>query len=278
MTTPTAAELIARIRHNPELLESIRQQLNLEAGYDKYLPRTQYPNAERDAEIAAKIHAGTHTHAQVAIEYQLSLPRIAQIMATRPNPNPEGKVNPNAERDQTIAKRVWEGEARRDIAIEYQLSVGRVNQIMAQYPNPNPTRVNPNAERDRLILDAARNKVPRAEIARKHNLSVIRVNQIVGAAPKVKKMTRAEKTAEALRKYDDYEDLTFEDECLIMLAKYDTIARRITQRIIEGANMPVLFDWEYPADCTGGDIKWTIEHYQAIAEMMYHFESGIWRM
>ena len=162
--------------------------------------------------------------------------------------------------------------------MEYQLSLPRINQIMQLHPNPNPTRVNPNAERDRLILDAARNKVPRAEIARKHNLSVIRVNQIVGAAPKVKKLTRAEKIAEALRKYDAYEDLTFEDECLIMLAKYDTIARRITQRIIEGANMGVLFDWEYPADCTGGDIKWTIEHYQAIAEMMYHFESGIWKL
>lgn len=188
-----------------------------------------------------------------------------------------GKRPSNTERDKTIAQRVWNGENRRDIAVEYQLSLPRIHQILAQYPNPNPVKVSPNAERDRLILDDARKKVPRAEIARKHGLSVIRVNQIVGSVPKPKKMTLVEKTAEAMRKYDAWEDMTFEEECLIMLSKYDTVARRITQEMIEGATPHALHQWDYPADCTGSDINWTPEHYQAIAEMMYDFEVGYWR-
>lgn len=276
MTNPTAAALIDRIRDNPELMEAIRQQLNKEAGVTTPVIPKQYPNAERDAEIAAKVHAGA-THASVAREYNLSLNRVSQIMSTRPNPNPE-KRSPNAERDQAIAKKVWEGTARRDVAAEYGLSVIRVNQILAQYPNPNPVKVNPHAERNRLILDEARNKVPRAVIAKKYGLSLIRINQIVGAEPKVKKLTRAERTAEALRKYDAFEELTFEDDCLIMLAKYEPTARAITQSIVGGMTPKLTHTWEYPEDCTGGDIKWTPEHYEAIANIMYDFNAGLWKM
>lgn len=276
MTAPTAADLINRIRSNPELMEDIRQQLNLEAGYDKHPITPQYKKTLRDAEIAAKVHAGA-THAKVAIEYQLSLPRIAQIMRMHPNPNPEGKVNPNLERDQAIAKKIWEGTARRDVAAEYGLSMARINQIAAQYPNPNPVKVNPHAERNRLILDEARKKVPRAVIAKKYGLSLIRINQIVGAEPKPKKLTYAERVAELMRKYDAFEDLTFEDECMIMIVKYEKIAREITQAIVDKESLDVLFKWAYPADCTGGDITWTPEHYVAIANLMYDFNVGVWK-
>lgn len=231
MTTPTALALIDKLRHTPEILEAIRQQLNIEAKNNSPVtdetPRIyKTPNKDRDAEIVAKVHAGTHTRAQIAMEYQLSLPRI--------------------------------------------------NQIMQLHPNPNPIRVNPNAERDRLILDDARKKVPRAEIARKHGLSVIRVNQIVGAAPKVKKMTFAERCTEAMRKYDSWEDLTFEDECLVLITKYEPWARQLTQMMIEGAT-PETLTYDFAPDCTGSDIAWSAQHFEAVSAMMYHFETGIWR-
>lgn len=232
MTTPTALALIDKLRHTPEVLEAIRQQLNIEANDTTSLvekPKSNRPdNTQRDAEIVAKVHAGTHTRADIAREYQLSLPRI--------------------------------------------------NQIMQLHPNPNPVKVNPHAERNRLILDEARKKVPRAVIAKKYGLSVIRINQIVGAEPKVKKLTRAERTAEALRKYDAFEALTFEDDCFIMLAKYEPTARAITQAIVDGMTPKLTHTWEYPEDCTGGDIKWTPEHYEAIANIMYDFDAGIWKM
>jgi hypothetical protein len=276
MTAPTTADLLSRLRSNPELMEELRLALNKEAGYDKHTITPQYKKTLRDAEIAAKVHAGA-THAKVAIEYQLSLPRIAQIMRMHPNPNPDGKVNPNLERDQAIAKKIWEGVARRDVAAEYGLSMARIHQIAAQYPNPNPVRVNPNAERNRLILDEARKKVPRAVIAQKYGLSLIRINQIVGAEPKPKKMTYGERVAEAMRKYDAWEDLTFDEECLIMVTKYEPLARKITQEIVEGATPQVMLQWGYPADCTGNDIAWTPEHYKAIASMMYDFNVGLWK-
>lgn len=230
MTTPTALALIDKLRHQPEILEAIRQQLNIEAKDNSQLTAKPAPiykrnNTQRDAEIVAKLHAGTHTRAQIAAEYQLSLPRI--------------------------------------------------NQIMQMHPNPNPTRVNPNAERDRLILDAARNKVPRAEIARQHNLSVIRVNQIVGAAPKPKAPTFADRVADALRKYDNFDDMTIQEECLVMVGKYEPIARRITQDLLDGMGLQQLED-KYPADMTG-DIPWTAEHYRQVASIMYNFETGAWR-
>lgn len=231
MTTTTALALIDKLRHTPEILEAIRQQLNIEANDTTSLVEKAKPprpnNASRDAEIVSKVHAGTHTRADIAREYQLSLPRI--------------------------------------------------NQIMQLHPNPNPAKVNPHADRNAKIIAKAKAKVPRATIAHEFGLSVIRVNQIIGAVPKVKKMTYAERVAEALRKYDKWEDMTFEEECLIMLSKYDKIAREITQAIVDKESLDVLFKWSYPADCTGGDVKWTPEHYQAIAEMMYDFNVGAWK-
>ena len=187
------------------------------------------------------------------------------------------KRTDNAERDKTIAQRVWAGEKRLDIAMEYQLSLPRINQIMQANPNPNPNPVkhNPNAERDRLILDAARKKVPRAEIARQHNLSVIRVNQIVGAAPKPTAPTFADRVADALRKYQSFDDMTIQEECLVMVGRYEPIARRITQDLLDGMGLQQLED-KYPADITG-DIPWTAEHYRQVASIMYNFETGAWR-
>jgi hypothetical protein len=182
----------------------------------------------------------------------------------------------NKERDKTIAQRIWNGEKRRDIAMEYQISLPRINQIMQVNPNPNPVKVNPNAERDRLILDKAAKKVPRAVIAQEHNLSVIRVNQIVGSVPKPKKVGFGERVAEAMRKYDAYEALTFEDDCLILLTKYEPMARKITQHMIDGMTTKLIHAWEFPADCTGGDIAWTPEHYEQVANIMYDFNVGIW--
>lgn len=241
MSTPTAIELIDRIRHNPELLEDIRQLLNKEAGYTTQTVHTSH-------ELSSQPH----------------------------RPYPLGRPNANKERDKTIAQRVWAGEKRRDIAVEYQLSLPRINQILAEYPNPNPQpRVSANAERDRLILDAARKKVPRAEIARQHNLSVIRVNQIVGAAPKPTAPTFADKVADAMRKYDNFDDMTIQEECLVMVGKYEPIARRITQDLLDGMGLQQLED-KYPADITG-DIPWTAEHYRQVASIMYNFETGAWR-
>ena len=185
------------------------------------------------------------------------------------------KRTDNAERDKTIAQRVWAGEKRLDIAMEYQLSLPRINQIMQMHPNPNPVKHNPNAERDRLILDAARKKVPRAEIARQHNLSVIRVNQIVGAAPKPTAPTFADRVADALRKYESFDDMTIQEECLVMVGRYEPIARRITQDLLDGMGLQQLED-KYPADITG-DIPWTAEHYRQVASIMYNFETGAWR-
>jgi hypothetical protein len=183
----------------------------------------------------------------------------------------------NTERDKTIAQRVWNGEKRRDIAMEYQISLPRINQIMQMNPNPNPVKVNPNAERDRLILDKAAKKVPRAVIAREHGLSVIRVNQIVGSVPKPKKMTFDERVADAMKKYDGFAEMTMQEECLVMIHKYEPIARKLTQHMAEGMSASLIHAWEFPADCTGGDIKWTPEHYEQVASIMYDFPSGIWK-
>ena len=242
MSTPTAAELIARIRHNPELIEDIRQLLNKEAGY---------------------------TTQQVHTSHELS-PQTERAYAL-------GRPASNKERDQTIAQRVWNGEKRRDVAKEYQLSLPRINQILAEYPNPNPQpRASANAERDAKIVARAREKVTRAQIAREFNLSVIRVNQIVGSVPKPKKVGFGERVAEAMRKYDAYEALTFEDDCLILLTKYEPMARKITQHMIDGMTTKLIHAWEFPADCTGGDIAWTPEHYEQVANIMYDFNAGIW--
>jgi len=202
---------------------------------------------------------------------------ILNSATTKPLSGKRGSNRPsNTERDKTIAKRVWEGENRRDIAMEYQLSLPRIHQILAQYPNPNPVKRNPNAERDRLILDKAAKKVPRAVIAKEHGISVIRVNQIVGSVPKPKKMTFAERCTEAMRKYDSWEDLTFEDECLVLITKYEPWARQLTQMMIEGAT-PETLTYDFAPDCTGSDIAWSAQHFEAVSAMMYHFETGIWR-
>lgn len=181
----------------------------------------------------------------------------------------------NADRDVEIAHKVWAGAKHSDVAMEYGLSVNRITQIMSTRPNPNPEKRKPNAERDRLILDAARQKVPRAEIARQHNLSVIRVNQIVGAAPKPKKLTQEELFAKSNKKYHDFDDLTFGDECNILMSKYEAIALDIVSDVLDGMG-PAQLEAKYPPDMTGGDIAWGAGHYTAIANMYYNPTTGKW--
>lgn len=230
MTTPTAIALIDKLRHSPEILEAIRQQLNIEAGdttpiTDKQPRIYKQTNTQRDAEIVAKVHAGTHTRTDVAREYQLSLPRI--------------------------------------------------NQIMQMNPNPNPVKVNPNAERDAKILAKAREKTPRALIAQEFGLSIIRVNQIVGAAPKPKKLTQEERFAISNKKYHDFADLTFGDECNILMSKYERLALQIVSDVLDGMGSAQLVA-KYPPDMTGGDIAWDARHYTAIAELHYNPATGKW--
>ena len=181
----------------------------------------------------------------------------------------------NADRDAEIAHKVWAGAKQSEVALEYGLSVNRITQIMSTRPNPNPAKRNPNAERDRLILDKARAKVPRAVIAQEHNLSVIRVNQIVGAAPKAKKMTAEERFAISNKKYHAFDDLTFGDECNILVSKYEPIARQIVADRLDGMGQAQL-EAKYPADMTGGDIAWTGGHYLTIADTMYNPTTGRW--
>jgi hypothetical protein len=181
----------------------------------------------------------------------------------------------NADRDAEIAHKVWAGAKQSEVAVEYGLSVNRITQIMSTRPNPNPEKRNPNAERNRLILDAARNKVPRAEIARQHGLSVIRVNQIVGAAPKAKKLTQEERFAISNKKYHAFDDLTFGDECNILVSKYEPIARKIVADRLDGMGQAQL-EAKYPPDMTGGDIAWRGGHYIAIADVMYNPITGGW--
>lgn len=181
----------------------------------------------------------------------------------------------NADRDAEIALKVWAGAKQSDVALEYGLSVNRITQIMSTRPNPNPEKVNPHAERNRLILDAARRKVPRAEIARQHNLSVIRVNQIVGAAPKPKKLTLEERFAVSNKRYHDFDDLTFDDECNILMSKYATIALAIVSDVLDGMGSAQLVA-KYPPDMTGGDIAWDARHYTAVANLYYNPATGNW--
>jgi hypothetical protein len=181
----------------------------------------------------------------------------------------------NADRDAEIAHKVWAGAKHSDVAVEYGLSVNRITQIMSTRPNPNPEKRNPNAERDRLILDAARRKVPRAEIARQHNLSVIRVNQIVGAAPKASKVTLTERIERSIKRYDAFDELTFDDECNILISKYDGIARQIIQDMLDGMGQAQL-SAKYPTDMTGGDIAWDNRHYGALFTLYYNPQTGNW--
>lgn len=144
MTTNTAAMLIDKLRHSPEILEAIRLQLNTEhlsnspiaAEQPKPAPQKRPDNKPRDAEIAAKVHAGTHTRAQVAIEYQLSLPRINQIMQMNPPAEGTVRANKNAERDRLILDAVGRNVPRVDLARTYGLSLERVNQICRGVAKP----------------------------------------------------------------------------------------------------------------------------------------------
>ena len=181
----------------------------------------------------------------------------------------------NADRDAEIAHKVWAGAKQSEVALEYGLSVNRITQIMSTRPNPNPDKHKPNAERDAQIVAKARAKVPRAVIAQEHNLSVIRVNQIVGAAPKPKKLTAEERFAISNKKYHAFDDLTFGDECNILVSKYEPIARQILADRLDGMGQAQL-EAKYPPDMTGGDIAWRGGHYLTIADLMYHPDTGGW--
>ena len=126
MTTMTAATLLERLEDRPEILAEMRELLN-----KKLRPhRVGRPtiNAERDAEIAAKVWAGTDRRL-VCHEYGLSMARINQILAYHKNPNPAPK-NKNEERDRLILERVKMKVPRTKIAKEFGLSFARVNQIV----------------------------------------------------------------------------------------------------------------------------------------------------
>lgn len=210
------------------------------------------------------------------------LTTVELLEALRNNPEAKAAIaslyskSQNAQRDADIAQRIWAGERYGVLAAEYGISVNRISQIMASRPNPNPQgRPSPNAERDRLILDDARKKVPRAEIARKHNLSVIRVNQIVGAAPKPKKRTFEERVAEAVRKYDSFEDLTYNEECLVLVGRFESLARRIVQDYVDGMSQYQL-EQKYPSSIIDDDIQWSGMHYISVAGMLYDYEKNAW--
>lgn len=119
MTTMTTAELLEAIKHNHE----VRTILKSLYGKAK--------NTDRDAEIAQRVWAG-ETQSSLALEYNLSVNRIGQIMATRKNPNPDaGKPQRNAERDRLILEAAKAKKTRAQIAAEFKLSVIRVNQIVS---------------------------------------------------------------------------------------------------------------------------------------------------
>ena len=96
--------------------------------HDPSAPKVN-PNAQRDAELAAKVHAG-YPRAELATEYGLSLQRVHQIMRMHPNPNPTApKTKPNATRDAEIIKQVAAKVPRTEIAIKHGISLERVHQI-----------------------------------------------------------------------------------------------------------------------------------------------------
>jgi DNA-binding NarL/FixJ family response regulator len=119
-TYSTAASLIARIRDKPELVEAMRVLLNKEVGRPN--------NAARDAEIAQRVWNG-ESRRDIAHEYQLSMPRVNQILQMNPNPNPPKEL-PNAARDRLILDQASKGIPRAAIAKEHNLSVVRINQIV----------------------------------------------------------------------------------------------------------------------------------------------------
>ena len=182
----------------------------------------------------------------------------------------------NTTRDDDIARRVWAGETHGSVAAAYGLSVNRIAQIMATRPNPNPSKQSKNAERDRLILDAVGRKVSRAEIAQTHGLSVVRVNQIVASKPKPKRRTFAEKLADAHVKYKAFDDLTFEEECVLFIGLHEPTARAEATDIRDGLPQNWIMN-SYPPDCTGQDLPLTYDHYLVAHHHFIDPVSGNWR-
>lgn len=234
----TAALLVGKLRHTPEILEAIRLLLNTEAGEKSpsinrpadsgTMTRSRAANPQRDAELAAKVHAGT-PRADVALEYGLSLQRIHQIVRMHPN------------------------------------------------PNPNPVKVNPNTARDAEIVKQVAAKVPRTEIALKYGISLERVHQIARgtAAKKKRKLTYEELVARAHARYASFEPLAFGDEVLLLASKYEHWARQIVQDRLNGMSQSQL-EAKYPSDMTGGDIAWWGAHYSSVVSYFVDPETGKW--
>jgi uncharacterized protein (DUF433 family) len=190
-------------------------------------------------------------------------------------PMPKTRRPSNLERDQTIAKKVWEGASRRDIAHEYGISLPRVNQILMMYPNPNPSTAPANAERDAEIVKQVAAKVPRAELAIKYGISLERVNQIARTIPKKRKLTFEERAARSHARYASFEPLTFDDEVNILVTKYEALARKIAQDHLNGLSQAQL-EAKYPSDIKDGDIAWWGAHYASAYRHFIDHETGQW--
>jgi hypothetical protein len=112
-----------------QIVEALNTNPTLRADLSRYIsPR----NSTRDEDIARRVWAG-ETHGAVAAAFGLSVNRIAQIMSTRPNPNPS-KRSKNEERDRLILDAVDRKVSRAEIAQTHGLSLVRVNQIVATRP------------------------------------------------------------------------------------------------------------------------------------------------
>jgi len=131
MTTMTASNLLDRLKDHPELRSELRDLLNAEAN-DTY-PRRKPSNTERDLEIAKRVWSGENRR-DLASEYGIGLPRVHQIMAMHPNPDPKPKKNSNAERDAKIVAKARAKVPRAVIAKEFGLSLIRVHQIIGAEP------------------------------------------------------------------------------------------------------------------------------------------------
>ena len=143
-------------------------------------------------------------------------------------------------RDKEIVSKVWGGESRVSVAKQYNISVGRVHQIMAENPNPDG-KVQRHKQRNDLILDRLANNASRREVAKEFGLSLTRVNQIAGKSTKARPNANPNaQIEEALRKFDAFEPLTTQDISWVLALRYEAVARRIAEDMINGASQYTL--------------------------------------
>lgn len=131
MATMTATSLLERLSDFPELRAELRDLLNEEANAN--YPKRKPSNKARDLEIAKRVWAG-ESRRTLAQEYGIGLPRVHQIMAMNPNPDPTPKAHPNAARDAEIVAMAQNKISRAVIAKSFGLSLIRIHQIIGAEP------------------------------------------------------------------------------------------------------------------------------------------------